>query len=172
MDRIHVYTYKEGLLARVAHDLRLHVEARGIRTKRNGEQVTVEIDPTALVVDGAMRSSKLDDAALDDHDRWKIVDTIRREILHTQRFPSIRFTGKAIERGERELQLELTIDGELELVGVRRPLSVTATRDGRRIRARVILQPSVWGIQPYKALAGAIRLQDRVTVEFDLDDPE
>jgi hypothetical protein len=33
----------------------------------------------------------------------------------------------------------------------------------------VSLRPSEFGIAPYKALAGAIRLQDRVRVELDLD---
>ncbi|HVI02876.1 MAG TPA: YceI family protein [Enhygromyxa sp.] len=167
-NHIHVFTYKEGLLSRVAHDLRLHVEPRGIEVKRSGEQVTATMDPTALIVDGAMSGSQLDDGALDERDRRKIVETMRREILDTQRFTSIRFTGKAVARGERALD----VDGELELVGVRRPLAFTATREGRRIRARVTLQPSRWGIRPYKALAGAIRLQDRLTVEIDLDESE
>lgn len=168
-DHIFVFTYKEGLLSRVAHDLRLHVEPRGIRVERSGERVSAEIDASALVVDGAMRGSQLDAGALDGRDRAKILDTMRREILHTQRFANIRFTGTVRERTSEG---ELAIDGELELVGVRRPLSFTATRQGRRIRARVSLRPSSWGIAPYKALAGALRLQDRVTVELDLDDPE
>lgn len=166
--RIHVFTYKEGLLSRVAHDLRLHVEPRGVDVERSAEQVRAEIDASALVVDGAMRAAQLDAGALDGRDRQKIVDTMRREILATQRFPKIRFTGNAVARGDREL----VIEGELELAGVRRPLSFTATRADRRLRARVTLRPSIWGIQPYKALAGAIRLQDRVTVDLDLDDSE
>jgi len=167
-DRIHVFTYKEGLLSRVAHDLRLHVEPRGIHVQRSGDEVSAELDARELAVDGVMRGSQLDGGALDGRDRGKILDTIRREILDTQRFAKIRFTGKAVARGDREL----AVDGELELVGAWRPLSFVATREGRRIRARVTLRPSLWGIQPYKALAGAIRLQDRVTVELDLDDPE
>jgi polyisoprenoid-binding protein YceI len=167
-DLVQVFTYKEGLLSRVAHDLRLHLEPRGLEVKRLGEQVAVEIDPNALLVDGAMRGAQLDGSALDQRDREKIVTTIRREILQTERYPKIRFNGTAVARGDRELELR----GELELVGLQRPLSFTATREGRRIRARVTVTPSRWGIQPYKALAGAIRLQDRVTVELDLEDRE
>jgi polyisoprenoid-binding protein YceI len=167
-DRIHVFTYKEGLLSRVAHDLRLHVEPRGIHVLRSGDEVSAELDPHALTVDGAMRGAQLDGGALDGRDRAKILDTMRREILSTQRFSKIRFVGTAVARGDHEL----SIDGELELVGVRRPLRFVATREGRRVRARVTLRPSLWGIAPYKALAGAIRLQVRVSVELDLDDPE
>jgi hypothetical protein len=167
-DEIRVFTYKEGLLSRVAHDLRLRVEPSAIHVERSGDELTAEIDARAWIVDGAMRGSALDEGALSERDCSKIVDTIRSEILNTRRFPKIRFTGKAVARGDREL----AVDGTLELVGVRRPLSFTATREGRRIRARVTLRPTLWGIQPYRALAGALRLQDRVTVELDLDDPE
>src|SRR5690606_28852876 len=76
----------------------------------------------------------------------------------------IRFFGRVIERAGDALEVR----GDLDLAGVRRPLAVTATHADRRVRARVTLRPSDWGIRPYKALAGAIRLQDRVIVDSDL----
>ncbi len=165
-DRVRVYTFKEGLFSRVAHDLRLHVEERGILVVWTHDEVSAEIDPNALVVDGAMKDSRLDADALSRRDRAKIVDTIRDEILATRRHPKIRFDGTVSERGEHALELR----GTLELAGVRRPLSFSARREAGRITARVTVRPSEFGIQPYKALAGAIRLQDRVLVELDLDE--
>jgi polyisoprenoid-binding protein YceI len=167
-DRIHIFTFKEGLLSRVAHDLRLHVEPWGVKLTRTGDEVAVEIDQRSFVVDGAMRDGRVDVAALSDRDRTKIVETIHREILRLDRHPKIRFLGRVIERAGDALELR----GELELIGARRPLAFTATHADRRVRARVTLRPSDWGIRPYKALAGAIRLQDRVIVDFDLDDRE
>ncbi|MFO7564091.1 MAG: YceI family protein [Enhygromyxa sp.] len=172
-DLVRVFTFKEGLLSRVAHDLRLHVEPRGVRVTRSGDEVRAEIDPRCLVVDGAMRDARVDANALGERDRKKIVETIRREILGVDAHPLIRFLGhvtggRVTEQDEGALEVR----GELELLGRRRPLSFRATREDRRIRARVTLRPSDWGIRPYKALAGAIRLQDRVLVELDLDDSE
>ncbi|HLT38970.1 MAG TPA: YceI family protein [Enhygromyxa sp.] len=164
-DLVRVFTYKEGLLSRVAHDLRLHVEPRGVSVTRTGDSVFAEIDPSALLVDGAVRDSRVD--ALGDRDHQKILETVGREILLIDRHPKIRFSGAVNDRGQA-----LEVRGELELLGVARPLSFSATREDRRIRARVSLRPSDWGIRPYKALAGAIRLQDRVLVELDLDDRE
>lgn len=167
-DLVRIFTFKEGLLSRVAHDLQLHVEPRGVSVVRTGERVAAEIDPAAIVVVGAVRDSRVDHAALSDRDRGKIVDNIQREILDVRRNPKILFSGTVVERAGHILDVR----GELDLVGVMQPLSFSATREDRRIRARVTLRPSDWGIRPYKALAGAIRLQDWLVVELDLDDRE
>ena len=165
-DQVRIFTFAEGLLSRIAHDLRLHVEPRGVIVTRDGDDVRAEFDPTAIVVDGAMKGSQLDTDALSRRDRSKIVDTIRDEILRTRRFPQIRFTGTIVEQADHVLEVR----GELELVGVRRPLAFVARRDAGRVSGRATVRPSEFGVEPYKALAGAIRLQDRVVVEFDVED--
>jgi polyisoprenoid-binding protein YceI len=163
-DRVFVYTFKEGLLSRVAHDLRLHVEPRGLTITREQDRVRAEIRVDALVVDGAMTKGALDIDALSRRDRAKIVETIQTEILDARRQPQIRFEGRV------EGEDPLAVTGELELAGVRRPLSFTLARAAGRLSARVSVRPSEFGVAPYKALAGAIRLQDRVLVELDLDE--
>lgn len=165
-NQVRVFTFAEGLLSRIAHDLRLHIEPEGVQIQRSGEQVSAAIDPDRFIVDGAMKKSQLDRDALTPRDRNKIVDTIRGEILKTREHPMIRFEGKVLAQGEHVLE----VDGELELAGVRAPLGFVATREAGRVKARVTLRPTVWGVRPYKALAGAIRLQDRVVVELDVDD--
>jgi polyisoprenoid-binding protein YceI len=163
VDRVRVFTFKDGLLARLAHDLRLHVERFSIR--REGEQVHAEFDPDSLVIDGVMVGGRCDPDVLDRGDRAKIGETIRGTILDVARRRTIEFHGRVQAREDGGVR----IDGELHLVGVRRPLGFVATRRGDRLIASVTLRPSEWGIAPYKALAGAIRLQDRVVVELDLD---
>jgi len=173
-DSVRIYTFKAGLLSRVAHDLRLHVEPHGVRVTRTGDRVEAEFDPSAIVVDGAVDSDgTVDVDELSRRDRAKIVDNIQTEILDVKRHPKIRFSGSVTPLpGDR-----LDVAGELELAGVRRPLRFVAqTQSGsagqpERVEARVTLQPSEFGIPPYKALAGAIRLQDRVVVELDLAAP-
>jgi hypothetical protein len=158
--RVLVFTFKEGLLARMAHDLRLHVEKFTI--SRESNEVIAKFDPGSLVVDGVMHDGGLVRDELGERDRNKIQDNIRGEVLHTQKHPRIEF------RGHIELP-QLRVVGELSLAGVRRPLTIMATRDRDRVRATVNLRPSDFGIEPFKALGGAIRLQDRVKVELDLD---
>lgn len=156
---VHVFTFKEGVLSRVAHDLRLHVERFTIEVE--GTRVHASLDPASFVVDGVMQNGRLDATGIGTRDKAKIGQNIREEILRTSRHPKIEFHGTL----EPET---LRVAGELELVGVRRPVVVAATRDGDRLHATVILRPSDYGIAPYKALAGAIRVQDRVRIELDL----
>lgn len=163
---IALFTFKEGLLSRVAHDLRLHVEHFTIT--RDDEQITARFEPASIVVDGVMHGVRLDPDGLSQRDRSKITQTIRADILRTRQHPSIEF------RGRIELP-DLRCVGELTLMGVRRPLTILGRRERggtperERVRASFEIQPSDFGIAPYKALAGAIRLQDRVRVELDLD---
>jgi polyisoprenoid-binding protein YceI len=165
--RVRVFTFKEGLLSRVAHDLRLHVERFAIEREgtREGEDVVARFDADSLAVDGVMKDGRLDPEGLGRRDRAKVERTIEAEILRARRFPTIEFRGR-VTAGEDDT---LRAEGELSLVGVRRPLVIEARRAGERVNAVVTLRPSEFGIAPYKTLAGAIRLQDRVRVELDLE---
>lgn len=160
-DRIFIFTFKEGLLSRVAHDLRLHVERFTIA--RAGDEIVGRFAADSLVVDGSMHEGRLDPGGLSARDKGKIVETMRKEILQTRSHPQIEYRGRVELDGER-----VRVDGKLKLVGVERPLLVVGAREGDRVRASVTLRPSEFGIAPYKALAGAIRLQDRVRVEIDV----
>jgi hypothetical protein len=158
--QVHVFTFKEGLLSRMAHDLRLHVEKFTIA--REGDDMIGRFDANSIVVDGTVRNGALDRDELSAADRKKIEKTIRNEILCSLKHPHIEFSGKIdIAR--------LRVAGTLSMVGVRRPLALVASREHERLRSHVFLRPSEFGIEPFKALAGAIRLQDRVRVDFDLD---
>jgi polyisoprenoid-binding protein YceI len=162
-DTIRVLTFKEGLLARLAHDLRLHVERFTI--VREGDLLRVEIDPSSLVIDGVMKDGRCDASALSAGDRATIGETIRTTILDVRRHPSIRVQGRVTTREDGSVELR----GELELHGTKRALVLVARREGTRLRASTSLRPSEFGIAPYKALAGAIKLQDRVGIELELD---
>lgn len=157
---IHVFTYKDGLLARLAHDLRLSL--RRFEIERDGDELRARFWPASLAVDGVVvRGGAIDGAALSDGDKRKIAGNIRDSVLSLDRFPEASFRGRVVDGGA-------AVDGELTLVGRAVPLRVAVQTSGGRLRAEVPLVPSRWGITPYKALAGAIKLQDRVLVTLDL----
>lgn len=160
---VRLFTFKAGLLSRIAHDLRLHVER--FRIARHDDEIVASLDASSIVVDGVMHGSRLDPDGLGVRDRAKIAETIRSEVLHARAHPNIEFRGTLnADAGER-----IRVKGTLTLLGVRRPVSLDAVRSGQRVRGSVTLTPSEFGIRPYKALAGAIRLQDRVRIDLDLD---
>jgi len=163
--KIQVFTYKDGLLARLAHDLRLSLGRFEIT--REGDEIRGRFWPGSLTVDGAVgRGGELDTRALSASDRSKIAGNIAEHVLDLARFPEASFAGKlaAGEQGEGTH----TLVGTLTLVGRAVPLRVSVRAAGGRLVAEVPLVPSRWGIAPYRALAGAIKLQDRVLVTLDL----
>ena len=54
---IYIYTFKEGLLSKLAHDLRLSVTRFDISAR--GTEIEASLDPTSLRVDGVMKDGKI-----------------------------------------------------------------------------------------------------------------
>lgn len=162
--KIHVFTFKDGLLARLAHDLRLSLARFEIR--REGTALSGRFWPDTLRVDGVVgKDGRVDVDGLSASDKAKIQRNITDEILLTARHPEIAFSGALAPGG--------LLDGRLTMLGKAAPVRTPVRVEGARLRAEFTLVPSQWGIAPYKALAGAIKLQDRVIVALDLPaDPE
>lgn len=53
-------------------------------------------------------------------------------------------------------------------MGVTRDVVVTGTIAGGRARGSAVVTQSRWGIRPYSAFLGALRVADDVTVRFDV----
>jgi hypothetical protein len=162
VSEIHVFTYKAGLLARVAHDLRLRVQRYDF-TLHDG-RVSGGCDANSLLVEGAMTQHGLEPNALSEHDRQQILETVRVEILESDRYPRVSFDARVSANAGA-----IHIDGSLRLRG--RTLAIESELRGGAAdlwQASFEITPSRFGIAPYKALAGAIKLQDRVTVMVTL----
>lgn len=153
---IRVFTYREGLLSKVAHDLQFTLRRFSIEV--DGATVRGRFWPGELRLDGVVRDGRVEPGVLSARDAREVHGNVVK-ILDTARHP--------------EIALEATLDGDrlrgdLQMVGRRAPVECGVERAGGRYRGRVVLTPTRWGIQPYKALLGAIKLQDRVEVELDL----
>ncbi|MCC6215412.1 MAG: YceI family protein [Polyangiaceae bacterium] len=153
-------TRRRGLLARVGHDLLLRVESFEVRLE--GDRVTAHADAASLRVTGAIDAAeRVDTAALGARDRADIEKNLNRDVLGSARWPRISYEG-TWDRGPGR------VTGELTLCGERHPLELAVrVLDGRAL-ARVELTPSRWGIRPYRALLGALEVEDRVTLRIDL----
>jgi hypothetical protein len=76
--------------------------------------------------------------------------------------PEVRFRGTTTTK-----QAPFVIEGTLEMFGNVRPLRILLNTRNKRLLGEVELAPSQWGIKPYKALGGALKLQDRVVISVD-----
>ncbi len=159
---LQVLTFREGLLSRLGHDLKMVLDHFEIAVEDG--KVTARVQPESLRVEGAVEQGRLKVGAIDSADREKIRRTALSEVLEADRHPAITLEGRLEERDGT-----LRLEGDLILAGRRRPLPPTVVRrNGDRIHVSIELIPSRWGIRPYRAVAGALKVQDRVVVEVDL----
>lgn len=160
-DPFFVYTWKDGLLSRLGHDLRFTMDKPAI-TKVDG-RIEVRCELSTLRFDTAMRDNRPAAGLLSDKDIADIHANLRNEVLHVSRYPIARFVARV--EADR-------LAGDLELHGVARTITVPIHRGAGRIAGEIELVPSLWGIKPFKALLGALRIQDRVRVTFDLPETD
>ncbi len=150
-----VYTFKEGLLSAVAHDLRLTCDPPMVQMEAG--HILCEVDPSSLSVEGVMRNGQLCPDDLKPKDKRTIFTTIQRDILSVSKHPVINFEG---------ILSEGSVSGSLNLKGARREIKFGVSQSEDGYFGRVEIRPSLWGIKPYRALMGAIKLQDRIIIEF------
>jgi polyisoprenoid-binding protein YceI len=103
---------------------------------------------------------------LTDRDRSQINDTMQR-ILTPSGSATARFVASVVTvAGEGDL----SVDGVLGLHGIDQPVRLRITRTGAdRFHGAATVTQSAYGIKPYSAMFGALKLRDEVRVEFDVD---
>jgi hypothetical protein len=162
--RVEVHTFREGIAQRVGHDLVLELTGwrATLETTPEGEPASLrfEADPRSLEVREGRNGLK----PLTDDDRREIVGSIEQKVLGTQ---PITFESNAIETAGG-----VTVRGELELAGRRRPASfeLMLSGDGRLSGTCPVVQ-SEFGIKPYRAFMGALKVRDEVEVVLDVQLP-
>jgi hypothetical protein len=157
---VRVFTFKDGLLSRLAHDLQ--IRATDWEIVVDGDAVRGRFGLAGLRVDGAVEHGRVIDGKLSSSDRAKIERTMADDVLELRRHPVAMFEG-VLDREALRVRGELTMHGRtVELA----PLVIR--EDGDRLVLEVSLMPSRWGIAPYRALAGALKLQDRVVIRLSL----
>jgi YceI-like domain len=153
-----VRTTRTGAAAKAGHDLLIEVTGWKA-TLEVGEttRIAFEADPTSLRVregTGGMQ-------ALGDDDRASIAQTIDDEILRRE---AIEFRSTAVRAGEDG---RLDVEGDLTLAGRTAAIAFEASlADDGSVTANAIVRQTDWGIKPYSALFGALKVADEVAVEL------
>ena len=159
---LQVRTYREGLAQKVGHDLIIDVERWDavVEVREDGMLAAVRLnaDPHSLRVREGLRGLK----PLTEKDRADIRNTIDEKVLRGRR---IAFRSTAVEPASGGL----TVRGELELAGTRRPASfeLGVAADGR-VGGTLPVTQSEWGIKPYRGMMGALKVRDTVEVVIDV----
>jgi hypothetical protein len=156
-----VFTFKEGLLSPVAHDLRLVVQRFSIEVGE--DSVLARFDTSSLRVDTPMKEGKENPSALGERDKLKIAEQIREDVLESARYPEARFESSSV-RKRPDGGYDLT--GQLTLHGVTRPLTARTEAVGSGQRLELTLHQPDFGIVPYKAMMGTLKIRPDVTVRI------
>lgn len=151
--RVLLKTSRSGLGKRAGHDLTIEATRWSGTATGSSVRVTIEVDRLEI------REGTGGVLPLTDSDRKEIKKNLRK-VLRPDRYPEITFVSSAVE--------DLTVRGELTIMGRTEELTVRAEREGDRIRGGTTVRQSRWGIKPYSAFFGALKLADDVEVTFDL----
>jgi polyisoprenoid-binding protein YceI len=157
-----LYTLREGALAAVGHDLALRASRWSVDLRRDAGVVTARVDATSVAVLCAQRGGRDDPGALSAADREKIDRAARVDVLRADRFPEVVFEGRW------EGESPATVVGTLALCGVTRPLTVRLARSPAGLVCTATVHQPTWGITPFRAMLGALRVQPDVRVEWAL----
>lgn len=159
-----VYTFKDGLLSSVAHDLKIKVTRFSLKVEPGA--VEGRWDARSLVVEVAMREGREAPGVLGQRDMDKIAKNIREDVLSSDRHPEIVFRSDSVSvaaAGDRA-----TIKGTLTLAGRSKALTCEARREGGRWLSEVVLHQPDFGVKPYSAMLGALKIKPDVRVRVSL----
>lgn len=169
--RLLLKTGRAGLGSKAGHDLTIEVTGwSGTATVDTANPVNstanVEIDAASLEVREGTGGLK----PLTDGDRADIKKNIRTKVLHTDRHPKITFRSTQVAGAPDHF----TITGDLTITGTTQPATVTGNLTDDTVRATATIRQTTWGIKPFSALLGALKLADDVTLEITatLTNPE
>ena len=168
--RMVVRTRRRGMGAMAGHDLTIEA-ARWEGTVQMAEgrlsRVELTVDARSLEVREGTGGAK----PLTDKDRSEIKGNIEGRVLDASRHPQIRFSStEARGATEEEERATATLVGDLDLAGHSRTISVPVELESSgpgalRAHASATIRQSEWGIKPYTAFLGALKVADDVEVD-------
>lgn len=164
-----VYTFKEGFLSAVAHDLLIEVTDFLVNLNipaTGSANVEAEIKANSLKVLCAMKDEQRQPDTLKEKDKTDIEEAILKDVLHPQKYPTINFRSTSITQEKEDCY---RVKGELTLHGTTRPIEFHGyTTTGKDVKGRFTISQKDYGIKPYKALLGTLKVKNEVDIAFDL----
>ena len=161
---VQVKTGRQGMAAKVGHDLTLEASnwkaTLTVDDDASGNEITATIEPRSLVVKAATGGVK----PVSEKDKKEIAKNIAGLLGNG----TITFASTSVEAHDTTVQAA----GELSIAGQSRPvtLDLTATPAGR-LTGRMTVVQSEFGIKPYSAMLGALKVKDEVQINLDVTLP-
>ena len=159
-----LFSFKDGLLSRLAHDLKLQVERFSIEVDDSSRQIKATFDPSSIQVVSAQTDGRDDPSTLSKGDKKKIHDNVVKDVLRVRKHPEICFdSNNVVERGEG-----FAVEGTLQMHGKSRNIQASVRADGDRWVTEVRIHQPDFGIKPYTAALGALKVKPDVLVRLSV----
>lgn len=159
--RLTIRTSRQGAAQKAGHDLLIEVQTWGATAQ-------IAADPTQSVLEFTADARSLNVLegtgglkALSDKDKRDIAKTIDKEVLKGS---TIAFRSTSV-RPEDDGRLHVT--GDLELAGGSNLIAFDLAESGGRLTGSAVVKQTKWGMKPYTALFGALKVADEVQVTID-----
>ena len=164
-----VYIYKEGLLSSVAHDLRINVTSFIVDLDEKEHFLKARFAADSLRVDCAIVDGQEKPGILNSREKEEIERIMIRDVLDGHRYKEFLLTSSLITKDESTYSVKAL----LALHGTEREITFTAKNGGEYYLAEVHIHLPDYGIKPFSALFGAIKIKSdiliRVRVPHTLD---
>jgi hypothetical protein len=161
----HVLTFKEGLLSAVAHDLRLGCTRFAVTLDPDAgpRAIAATFDADSLVVETVMRNGQPAPGVLSQRDFDKIAATVRDDVLEVRRHARIALTAPWPPAADVAAG-RARVEAQVELHGTRRAVPLDVALEGLQWVARARLHQPDFGIRPYSAMFGALKVKPDVDI--------
>lgn len=157
-----IKTGRTGAIAKAGHDLLIEVGAWGatveIAADIEASVLELNADSTSLLVREGTGGMK----ALDDDDKTGIARTIDEEVL---KGTPIVFRSRSVRSSPEG---RLRVEGDLELGGGVHGIDFDLlTGEAGHLSGSAVVKQTLWGLKPYTALFGTLKVADEVQILFD-----
>lgn len=160
-----VFTFKDGLLSKIAHDLDIAVTRFKVDVDPTGPSIRADFDASSLRVRHAVKDGVPDAKALSDSDKEKIASQIQSDVLEVSKHERILFVSKQVSRRPDG---SYSITGDLTLHGTTRSITTETLLLGNKQVAEVVLNQPDYGVVPFKAMLGTLKVKPQLRVRLSI----
>lgn len=159
-----VKVFREGMAKKAGHDLIIDVNSWKATATIAENPAESSFSATADVGSMTVREGVGGVKPLSEGDKNDIKKNITQKILTS---PEVSFTSTAVQpNGDAA-----TVTGDMRIMGKTAPASVKLAKEGSKVKGNFSVVQSNWGIKPFQAMMGALKVKDQVEIELEADLP-
>jgi polyisoprenoid-binding protein YceI len=111
-----------------------------------------------------MKEGERQHDTLKEKDIADIEKDMAKKVLHPDKYPTVNFCSKEIKEKEGGYR----VSGDLSLHGVTKPIDFDIDTSGDNLKGKFSILQKDYGVKPFKAMMGTLRIKNEISFGFDL----